>query len=143
MSVDAKYHTTATATGGGRDGKTSLADGTMAVQLTVPKELGGPGGDGANPEKLFALGYSACFLGTMRVASAQTKIKVPEGSTVTATVGIGPRSEGGFGITAALDVYLPSLPEPEAQKLVEATHGICPYSNAIKASVDVKTTTRA
>lgn len=143
MSVDAKYKTTATATGGGRDGKTSLADGTMALDLTVPKELGGPGGDGANPEKLFALGYSACFLGAMRVASGQTKIQVPQGTTVTATIGIGPRSEGGFGITSELDVYLPGLPEADAHKLVEVTHGICPYSNAIKASVDVKTTTRA
>ena len=143
MSVDAKYRTAATASGGGRDGQTALADGTMALQLTVPKELGGPGGDGANPEKLFALGYSACFLGAMRVASSQIKIKVPEGSTVTATVGIGTRSEGGFGITAALDVYLPGLADAEARKLVETTHGICPYSNAIKASVDVKTTTRA
>ncbi len=142
MSVDAKYKTTATATGGGRDGRTALADGSMALQLTVPKELGGPGGDGANPEKLFALGYSACFLGAMRVAAGQTKIKVPDGSTVTATIGIGPRSEGGFGITAELDVYLPGLAEAEAHKLVETTHGICPYSNAIKASVDVKTTTR-
>ncbi len=143
MPVDAKYTTTATATGGGRDGKTALADGTMALQLTVPKELGGPGGDGANPEKLFALGYSACFLGAMRVAAGQLKTKVPEGSTVTATIGIGPRSEGGFGITAALDVYLPGMPEAEAKALVETTHGICPYSNAIKASVPVPTTTRA
>jgi lipoyl-dependent peroxiredoxin len=143
MPVDAKYKTVATASGGGRDGKTALADGTMALQLTIPKELGGPGGDGANPEKLFALGYSACFLSAMRVASTQTKIKVPDGSTATATIGIGPRSEGGFGITAALDVYLPGLPETDARKLAEATHGICPYSNAIKASVDVKTTTRA
>ena len=143
MPVDAKYTTTATASGGGRDGRTALADGTMALNLVVPKELGGPGGDGANPEKLFALGYSACFLGAMRVASAQTKIKLPEGSTVSATIGIGPRSEGGFGITAALDVYLPGLPEAEARTLVDTTHTICPYSNAIKASVDVKTTTRA
>ncbi|MGQ3028397.1 MAG: organic hydroperoxide resistance protein [Ferrovibrionaceae bacterium] len=142
MSVDAKYKTTATATGGGRDGRTALADGSMSLQLVVPKELGGPGGEGANPEKLFALGYSACFLGAMRVASGQTKIKVPEGTTVTATIGIGPRSEGGFGITAEIDVYLPGLAEDEARKLVETTHGICPYSNAIKASVDVKTTTR-
>ncbi len=142
MPVNALYKTTATATGGGRDGKTSLADGTMALQLVVPKELGGPGGDGANPEKLFALGYSACFLGAMRVASQQTGIKVPEGSTVTAEIGIGPRSEGGFGITAALDVYLPGLSEADAHKITEVTHGICPYSNAIKASVDVKTTVR-
>ena len=143
MPVDAKYKTTATATGGVRDGRTTLADGSMALDLTVPKELGGSGGDGANPEKLFALGYSACFLGAMRVAQQQTKIKVPEGTTVTATVGIGPRSEGGFGITADLDVYLPGLPESDAKTLVEATHGICPYSNAIRPSVDVKTTTRS
>jgi Ohr subfamily peroxiredoxin len=142
MPVDAKYKTKATASGGGRDGKTALADGTMALDLVVPKELGGPGGDGANPEKLFALGYSACFLGAMRVAQGPTKVKVPDGSTVTATVGIGPRSEGGFGITAELDVYLPGVSDEDARKLVEATHGICPYSNAIKASVDVKTTTR-
>jgi Ohr subfamily peroxiredoxin len=142
MSIDAKYKTAATASGAGRDWKTALADGTMAMQLTVPKELGGPGGDGANPEILFALGYSACFLGAMRVASGRTKINVPDSSTVTATIGIGPRPEGGFGFTAALDVYLPDLPEPEARKLVETTHGICPYSNAIKASIDVATTTR-
>ena len=141
MSVDAKYKTTATASGGGRDGRTALADGTMALDLVVPKELGGPGGSGANPEKLFALGYSACYLGALKVGAAQTKTRLPQGTTVTATVGIGPRSEGGFGITAELDVYLPGLPQAEAAKLCEVTHGICPYSNAIKASVDVKTTT--
>ena len=143
MPVDAKYRTTATATGGGRDGKTSLADGTLSLQLVIPKELGGPGGDGANPEKLFALGYSACYLGALRVAAGQLKTKVPEGSTVTATIGIGPRSEGGFGITAELDVYLPGMPAEDAAHLAETTHGICPYSNAIKASVPVKTTTRS
>jgi osmotically inducible protein OsmC len=143
MSVDAKYKTTATASGGGRDGKTALADGTMSFDLVIPRELGGPGGAGANPEKLFALGYSACFLSAMRTASVRTRIKRPEGSTVTATIGVGPRSEGGFGITAELDVYLPGLPEAEAKALVEATHEICPYSNAIKASVDVTMRTRA
>ncbi|MGF9562973.1 organic hydroperoxide resistance protein [Neorhizobium sp. JUb45] len=142
MSVDAKYKTSATAHGGGRDGKTALDDGSLSLQLVVPKELGGPGGDGANPEKLFALGYSACFLGALRVGAQQLKTKVPEGSTVGATIGIGPRSEGGFGITAALDVYLPGLSEEDAQKLVDVTHDICPYSNAIKASVDVGFTVR-
>jgi osmotically inducible protein OsmC len=143
VSVDAKYKTTATASGGGRDGKTALADGTMSFDLVIPKELGGPGGAGANPEKLFALGYSACFLSAMRTASLRTCIKRPEGSTVTATIGVGPRSEGGFGITAELDVYLPGLSEADARALVEATHETCPYSNAIKASVDIKTTTRS
>lgn len=142
MSVDAKYKTSATANGGGRDGKTALDDGTLSLQLVVPKELGGPGGDGANPEKLFALGYSACFLGALRVGAQQLKTKVPDGSTVGATIGIGPRSEGGFGITAALDVYLPGLSEADAKQLVDATHDICPYSNAIKASVDVGFTIR-
>jgi Ohr subfamily peroxiredoxin len=142
MSVNALYHTSATAHGGGRDGKTALDDGTLEFQLTVPKELGGPGGDGANPEKLFALGYSACYLGALRVASKQEKIAVPDGTTVNAKIGIGPRSEGGFGITAELEVYLPGLEKADADKLAHATHGICPYSNAIKASVDVKTTTR-
>ena len=84
MPVDAKYKTQATASGGGRDGKTALNDGTLSLQLVVPKELGGPGGDGANPEKLFALGYSACYLGAMRVAAQQLKTKVPDGSTVDA-----------------------------------------------------------
>lgn len=142
MSVDAKYKTSATASGGGRDGRTALADGTLELQLVVPKELGGPGGDGANPEKLFALGYSACFLGAMRAAAAQLKTKVPEGTTVGATIGIGPRSEGGFGITAALDVYLPGMAEADARTLVATAHDICPYSNAIKASVDVDFTVR-
>ena len=139
MPVDAKYKVTATATGGGRDGRAFLDDKSMDLQLTVPKELGGPGGEGANPEKLFALGYSACYLGAMRVGSQQTKIKVPEGTTVKAEIGIGPRSEGGFGITAQLDVYLPGLSEADAKTLTEATHGICPYSNAIRPNVDVVT----
>jgi Ohr subfamily peroxiredoxin len=143
MPVDAKYTTTATASGGGRSGRTELADGTLAFQLVVPKELGGPGGEGANPEKLFALGYSACFLGAMRVAATQTGIKVPDGTTVTATIGIGPRSEGGFGITAALDVLLPALAEADAHRLVETTHTICPYFNALRGNVDVPTATRA
>ena len=147
MPVDAKYKTTATASGGGRDGRTALADGTMAFDLTVPKSncasrrTSGPGGDGANPEKLFAMGYSACFLGAMRVASARTKVAIPVGTTVTATIGIGPRSEGGFGITADLAVSLPGLPAADARTLVDAAHEICPYSNAIKASVDVGITT--
>lgn len=143
MSVDAKYHTSATASGGGRDGRTALDDGTLDLNLVVPKELGGPGGDGANPEKLFALGYSACYLGAMRAASRQTKIAVPEGTTVSAKIGIGPRSEGGFGITAALDVYLPGLSDDEARTLTDTAHGICPYSNAIRSNVDVETTLRS
>ena len=102
-----------------------------------PKELGGAGGDGANPEQLFAAGYSACFIGALKAAGQQLKLRVPADTKVTATVGIGPRSEGGFGITADLKVELPGVDQADAEKLVAAAHQICPYSNATRGNVDV------
>jgi osmotically inducible protein OsmC len=137
MPVDVKYSTRATAKGG-RDGSARSEDGRVDVKLSTPKELGGAGGAGTNPEQLFAAGYSACFIGAMKVAGGQLKIRVPDDTTVTATVGIGPRSEGGFGITAALSVSLPGINREQAQKLVETAHQICPYSNATRNNLDVK-----
>jgi Ohr subfamily peroxiredoxin len=137
MSVDVKYTTSATATGG-RDGRATTKDGSFDVKLATPKELGGGGGQGNNPEQLFAAGYSACFLGAMKFVSSQGGPKVPNDATVTATVGIGPRSEGGFGITAQLDVSLPGLDKEQARELVEKAHQVCPYSNATRNNVDVK-----
>ena len=136
MSIDVKYTTEATATGG-RDGHARSQDGRFDVALSTPKELGGAGGDGSNPEQLFAAGYSACFIGALKVAGQQLKMKLPADVAVTATVGIGPRSEGGFGITTDLTVSLPGLERDEAQKLVDAAHQICPYSNATRGNVDV------
>jgi len=136
MSVDVKYSTTATATGG-RDGHARSEDGRFDVQLSTPKELGGAGGDGSNPEQLFAAGYSACFIGALKVAGRELKVKLPDDMTVTAKVGIGPRSEGGFGITTDLQVALPGIARDEAQRLVDAAHQICPYSNATRGNVDV------
>lgn len=136
MSVDVKYRTTASAIGG-RDGEAHTADGNFSVKLSTPKELGGAGGDGANPEQLFAAGYSACFIGAIKAAGQQLKLRVPADTKVTATVGIGPRSEGGFGITADLRVELPGVDRADAQKLVETAHQICPYSNATRGNVDV------
>lgn len=136
MPVDVKYSTRATATGG-RDGSARSEDGRFEAKLSTPKELGGAGGDGTNPEQLFAAGYSACFIGALKVAGGQLKIKVPDDTQVTATIGIGPRSEGGFGITADLEVSLPGLDRADAEKLVEAAHQICPYSNATRNNVDV------
>ncbi|MEJ1965042.1 MAG: organic hydroperoxide resistance protein [Gammaproteobacteria bacterium] len=136
MSVDVKYRTSATATGG-RDGKARSEDGRLEVQLATPKELGGPGGEGTNPEQLFAAGYSACFLSALKVAGQQLKVRVPPDTRVTATVGIGPRSQGGFGITADLVIALPGLERAEASKLIETAHQICPYSNATRNNVDV------
>ena len=136
MSVDVKYRTTATAIGG-RDGQARTEDGKFTVKLSTPKELGGARGDGANPEQLFAAGYSACFIGALKVAGQQLKITVPAETKVTATVGIGPRSEGGFGITANLRVEIPGIDRPDAEKLVQTAHQICPYSNATRGNVDV------
>jgi len=137
MSVDVKYRTTATATGG-RDGRARTDDGRLEVQLATPRELGGAGGDGTNPEQLFAAGYSACFLGALKVVGQQLKTRVPAETTVTATVGIGPRSEGGFGITVDLVVALPGVDRAEAARLVETAHQVCPYSNATRNNVDVR-----
>jgi len=136
MSVDVKYTTEATATGG-RDGHARSQDGRFDVALSTPKELGGAGGDGSNPEQLFAAGYSACFIGALKVASQQLKVKLPDDVAVTAKVGIGPRSAGGFGITTDLTVSLPGIDRAEAQRLVDAAHEICPYSNATRGNVDV------
>jgi Ohr subfamily peroxiredoxin len=139
MSVNVLYRTKATATGG-RDGHAATADGALDVTLSTPKELGGAGGSGNNPEQLFATGYSACFLGAMKFVASQGGPKVPAAATVTAEIGIGPRSEGGFGITAELTISLPGLDHAEAEKLVEAAHQVCPYSNATRGNVDVKLT---
>lgn len=136
MSVDVKYRTSATATGG-REGQARVDDGSFEVKLSTPKELGGAGGDGTNPEQLFAAGYSACFLGAMKAVAPSLKLKVPAETTVQATVGIGPRSEGGFGITADLRVTLPGLDKADAEKLVQTAHQVCPYSNATRNNVDV------
>ncbi|KAA2242323.1 organic hydroperoxide resistance protein [Salinarimonas soli] len=136
MSVDVKYTTQATANGG-RDGRSTTADGALDVRLTTPKELGGAGGDGNNPEQLFAAGYAACFLGALKFVAGQEKVRVPNDATVTAKVGIGPRSEGGFGITADLTVSLPGIERAQAQALVEKAHHVCPYSNATRGNVDV------
>ena len=137
MSVNVLYRTSARATGG-RDGHSATLDGTVDVNLSVPKELGGPGGPGTNPEQLFATGYAACFLGAMKFVASQGGPKVPADTTVTATVGIGPRSEGGFGLEIALAVALPGIARADAEALVAKAHEVCPYSNATRNNVDVK-----
>ena len=137
MSVNVLYKTSAKATGG-RDGHAATLDGALDVKLTTPKELGGGGGAGNNPEQLFAAGYAACFIGAMKFVASQGGPKVPNDATVSATVGIGPRSEGGFGLDIALDISLPGLPKAEAQALVEKAHQVCPYSNATRNNVPVR-----
>jgi osmotically inducible protein OsmC len=137
MSVNVLYTTQATAIGG-RDGRATTKDGSLDVKLTTPKELGGPGGPGNNPEQLFAAGYAACFIGAMKFVSSQGGPKFPQDASVTASVGIGPRSEGGFGLVVGLSVSLPGLSFSSANSLVEKAHLVCPYSNATRNNVDVK-----
>jgi len=138
MSIDVKYRTSATAQGG-RDGRARTGDGKLDLKLSVPAELGGSG-DGTNPEQLFASGYSACFLGALKHAARQLKLQVTEDAAVTATVGIGTRTEGGFGLEVELAVALPGLEQEDAQRLVAAAHETCPYSNATRNNIDVRLT---
>ncbi|UAK23766.1 organic hydroperoxide resistance protein [Sphingomonas nostoxanthinifaciens] len=139
MSLDVKYRTSATANGG-RDGRARTEDGKLDLVLSTPRELGGAGGEGTNPEQLFASGYSACFLGALKFAARQLKLTVADEATVTATVGIGMRTEGGFGIEVELTVALPGLNREDAQLLVETAHHTCPYSNATRGNIDVRLT---
>lgn len=140
MSVKVLYETSAVATGG-RDGTAKTLDGALEVNLSTPKELGGAGGSGNNPEQLFAAGYAACFIGAMKAVAAQrSDLKLPADVTVESTVGIGPRSEGGFGLEVALKVTVPGLDKAVAEELVAAAHDVCPYSNATRNNIDVQLT---
>jgi Ohr subfamily peroxiredoxin len=123
MSVNVLYKTSAKATGG-RDGTAATLDGALDVKLATPKELGGGGGAGNNPEQLFATGYAACFIGAMKFVASQGGPKVPADATVTSTVGIGPRSAGGFGLDVELAVSLPGVPRAEAEALSRKPIGV-------------------
>jgi len=132
------YRTRAKATGG-RDGRDVVPESNLELKLTTPKDLGGPGGEGTNPEQLFAAGYSACFLSALKLVAGKQKIALAPETTVEGIVGLGPIPNG-FGIEVELVVYLPGVPVEVAHKLVEATHQVCPYSNATRNNVDVKLT---
>jgi osmotically inducible protein OsmC len=134
------YETSATATGG-REGKASTKDGAFSVTLSTPKELGGAGGPGNNPEQLFASGYSACFLGALKFAAGKDHIKIPADATVTADVGIGARDDGqGFGLEVALIIKVPGIDRAVVEDLVQKAHVVCPYSHATKGNIPVTLT---
>lgn len=121
---------------GGRDGKAISDDGNLSVMLSTPKEMGGSGGEGTNPEQLFAAGYSACFLGATKFVAGKEEIKLPDDFNVAADVGIGP-IDGGFAITVKLYVTLNGFDQKDAEDLVAKAHKVCPYSNATRGNVDV------
>jgi Ohr subfamily peroxiredoxin len=132
------FTASATATGG-RNGHTAAADGSVAANLSVPKEMGGPGNPGTTtPEHLFAAGYAACFGGAVDFVGRQHKIDATR-AQVTCAVSIGPREGGGFGLSAVLTVIDPSLAQATLEMLVNEAHEkICPYSHATRGNVDVR-----
>ena len=132
------YTAHATATGG-RTGVASSSDGALKVDLSTPKELGGAGGAGTNPEQLFAAGYSACFIGAMKAVAGGQKIKLPDDVSITSDVGIG-QIPGGFGIQVAMAITIPGFDKAQAEALVAAAHKVCPYSNATRGNIDVTLT---
>lgn len=134
--MDILYTAVAHATGDGRNGHIRSDDGILEADVRMPKELGGPGG-ATNPEQLFAAGYAACFHSALKLVAKQAAADVDD-SEVSATIGIGPTPEGGFGLAVELDVHIPNVNEATAQQLAEAAHRVCPYSNATRNNIDVK-----
>lgn len=130
------YRAGATATGG-RDGRVTSDDQTLQLTLSTPRELGGAGGAGTNPEQLFAAGYSACFISALKFVAGREKIALPADLSVHGTVGIGPIPNG-FGIEVDLVVSIPGMERSQAEALVEKAHVVCPYSNATRNNIDVR-----
>lgn len=128
--LDKVLYTAHTHTVGGREGTAKTADGKHAVTFTAPT------GTGVNPEQLFGMGYSACFLGAVRAAGNNMKVKIPDNASVDASVDLGPIPNG-YGIAVKLEVTLPGLDKKQAKDIVDAAHIICPYSNATRNNVVV------
>jgi Ohr subfamily peroxiredoxin len=139
MAIDKAFYTgTATSTGG-RTGSAAASDGRFSLSLSTPKELGGDGGPGTNPEQLFAAGYSACFIGAMKAVAARQKIALPAEVSITADCSIGPMTgkAGAFAVAVSMAISIPGMDRAAAEALVAAAHEVCPYSNATRGNIDV------
>jgi Ohr subfamily peroxiredoxin len=139
MAIDKALYTAHATSTGGRTGTTESSDGVIKLNLTTPKELGGAGGNGTNPEQLFASGYSACFIGAMKAVAARQKIALTSEVSIKASVSIGPMTgkEGAFGIAVTMAISVPGMERAAAEKLVATAHEVCPYSNATRGNIDV------
>jgi len=135
MALDKVIYTAKARTTGGRDGRATTSDEKLDVKLASPKEMGGDG-NGTNPEQLFAAGYSACFLGALKVVAGREKAELPKDTQIDGEVGIGPSGDA-FGIDATLTIHLPGMDKSEAEDLVDKAHQVCPYSNATRGNIDV------
>jgi Ohr subfamily peroxiredoxin len=132
--TDTIYTDIATSTGDGRaGGQARTNDGLLDITLAIPKEMGGPGG-ATNPELLFAAGWASCFHSALKAVAAQQKTQLSD-SAVTVEVGVEKTPEGGFGLNAALHVEVSGVEQGAADKLVEAAHAMCPYSNATRGNL--------
>lgn len=136
MSIEKVLYTAQATSTGGREGRSVSSDNVLDIQLSTPRELGGAGGPGTNPEQLFAAGYSACFLGALKFVAGQAKVALPADTTVTGKVGIG-QIPTGFGIEAELTISVPGVPREQVEELVQKAHIVCPYSNATRSNIDV------
>jgi len=136
MALDKVLYTAHATSTGGREGTTESSDGALKATLSTPKELGGAGGPGTNPEQLFAAGYSACFIGAMKAVAGKMKLTVPADISIAADVGIGPIPTG-FSIQVTLNITIPGMERASAEALVTAAHQVCPYSNATRGNIDV------
>ncbi|QNH61138.1 organic hydroperoxide resistance protein [Hymenobacter sediminicola] len=126
---------------GGRDGQITSKDEVLNLPLSTPREMGGPGKpNSTNPEQLFAAAYASCFEGALGVAARQAQVKL-NGVTVEALIGFGQAEDGGYGISADLHINIPGFEQQKAEELVQAAHGICPYSRATRGNIEVNLTT--
>ena len=121
----------------GRDTRAVSSDGVLDLKVTMPRALGGANGPGTNPEQLFAASYAASFLGIMRLVAQREGVVLPTDTEVEASVGVGPIPRG-FGIEVELRISLPGLPRAALDLLVEKSHAVCPYSNAMRRNVSVR-----
>ncbi len=139
MAIDNALYTAQATSTGGRTGSTESSDGRVKLQLSTPRELGGDGGPGTNPEQLFAAGYSACFIGAMKAVAGRQKIRLPAEVSITADVSIGPMTgkAGAFGIAVTMAVSVPGMDRAAVEALVATAHQVCPYSNATRGNIDV------
>jgi Ohr subfamily peroxiredoxin len=137
MSIEKVLYRAQATSQGGREGTSKSSDGVLDLKLSTPKELGGGGGPGTNPEQLFAAGYSACFLGALKFVAGQAKVALPQELTITGDVGIG-QIPTGFGIEVDLTIKAPGMDQAQMQELVDKAHIVCPYSNATRGNIDVR-----
>jgi Ohr subfamily peroxiredoxin len=135
--MDILYTAEATAWGG-REGRVASSDGVIDLELSIPKSMGGPGGEHSNPEQLFAAGYAACFHSALKLVAAREKVDVSQ-SAITARVGLGTQGSA-FNIQVELEAELPDVDRPVAEDLVAKAHQVCPYSNATRGNVEVTLT---